>query len=109
MRKDHRVDETEALPEPCRDWIRESRQHIRPEEKRACGRKRQIEASEQPKGQKRLHRKSARKRVQAEQCCQLVDGSSGGSQCCRLRSRLLRLLFRHVRIKCRAKHPERRI
>ena len=78
--EDHRVDEAEAPAEPRRHRIRESGENVRPEKERARGGKREVEAFEQPEREQRLNGKAARKRIQAEQCGELVDGPARWAQ-----------------------------
>jgi hypothetical protein len=89
--KDHRVDETEALPELRRDRVREGGENVGPEKERARGGERELEAFEQPEGKERLDGEATGKRIQTEQCGKLVDGSPRWAQGRGLRRRVLSL------------------
>jgi hypothetical protein len=98
MRENHGVDEAEALAQARRHRIREGGENVRPEEERARGGERQIETFEQPKRHEGLHGEAARKGIQAEERCELVDGSAGGAQSAGLRGCFLNLGAGEARI-----------
>src|SRR6266567_4339602 len=98
MREHHGVDEAEALAQPRRHRIGEGGEHVRPEEERARRGQREVETLEQPERYERLDGEAARKRIQAEQPGELVDGSARGAQSGGWRRRLLNFGAREARI-----------
>src|SRR5262249_5274918 len=99
VREYHRIDETEALPQPCGHRIGEGGEDVRPEEERARRGEREIEALEQPQRDEGLNRESAGERIEAEERGELVDPASGGAQSGGLIRRFTNLRARQAGIK----------
>src|SRR6267378_3502994 len=73
MREDHRVDETDATREPTRREKRDARENVHEEEQDRELSGLEAPADEEPVRDERLHDKTARERVESEQCAEPGD------------------------------------
>ncbi len=106
MGEHHGIDEADAARNYRGGEERDRGQDAAPEEYRAGGLDRQVEAQEQPQREQGLHREAAGERIQAEQRCHPVDDAPGRAE--RSRARFVSPRARRIEAVVQGKRHEAR-